>query len=80
MFKALTYKISSGNKKVATTTYTIRVGTISGTNFTQIASETATQTVDTATGAYMTWRFATPVLLAPNTVYGVDVAMKSDVA
>lgn len=80
LLKALTYKISSGNKKAAPTTYTIRVGSISGTNFTQIASEKATQTVDTATGAYMTWRFSTPVLLAPNTVYGVDVTMKSDVA
>ena len=37
---------------------------VSGTNFTQIASETATQTADTATGTYMTWTLATPVLLA----------------
>ena len=80
LLKAVTYKISAGNKKAATTTYKIRLGTISGTNFNVIYSESATQTVDTATGAYMTWRFANPVPLTPNTLYGVDVAMKSSVA
>lgn len=80
LLKALTYKISSGNKKAATTTYTIRVGTLSGSNFTQLASEQATQTADTATGAYATWTLATPVILSPNTTYAIDVAMKSNVA
>jgi alpha-galactosidase len=80
LLKALTYKITSSQKKAANTTYTIRVGTVSGTAFTQLASETCTQTADTANGAYMTWKFSAPVLLVPNTVYGVDVAMKSAVA
>ena len=78
--KALTFKAGTGSKKAANTTYTTRVGTILGTTFTQIASETCTQTVDTATDAYMTWRFANPVLLLPDTTYGIDVAMKSAVA
>jgi len=78
--KAVTYKISSGNMKAAPTTYTIRVGTVSGTNFHLIASETCTQTVSTTAGAYMTWTLASPVALSPNTTYGVDVAMKSGVA
>ncbi len=79
-FKALTYKISAGNMKAAPTTYRIRLGTVTGTNFTLIASETCTQTVNTATGAYMTWTLASPVTLSPNTTYGVDVAMDSGVA
>ncbi len=78
--KALTYKISAGNNKAAPTTYTIRVGTLSGTNFTQLASEQATQTVTTATGAYITWTLTTPVSLLPNTTYAVDVGMVSGVA
>ncbi len=81
LLKAVTYKISTGNMKAAPTTYTVRVGTVSGTSFTLIpgASETYSQTVDTATGAYMTWTLATPVTLAPNTTYGIDVAMRSGV-
>jgi alpha-galactosidase len=78
--RAITYKISSGNMKAANTTYTIRVGTVSGTTFTQVVKETCTQTTNTATGAYMTWTLATPLTLSPNTTYGVDVAMDSAVA
>jgi len=80
LLKALTYKIDPTQKKTAPTTYTIRVGTVSGTSFTLVASETCTQTVDTAVGAYMTWTLASPVTLSPNTVYGLDVAMKSGTA
>ena len=80
LLKAITYKITSGNNKAANTTYTIRVGEISGTDFTLIAEETCVQTVGTASGAYMTWTFGSPVLLAPSTTYGVDVAMKSAVS
>ena len=38
------------------TTWTIRLGTLSGTNFTQCASETA----NTGTGHYITWTLTTP--------------------
>jgi alpha-galactosidase len=79
-FKALTYKISSGNSKAAQTTYKLRVGTISGTTFTQIYSETILQTVNTASGAYMTWTLGTPLTLSPNTTYAIDVGMDSAVA
>ncbi len=75
--RAVTYKIASGNMKAANTTYTVRVGTVSGTTFTQVAKETCLQTADTATGAYMTWTLTTPLTLLPNTTYGVDVAMDS---
>jgi alpha-galactosidase len=77
LFKAFTLKISSGNMKAAPTTYTLRLGTVAGTNFTLVASESFTQTVSTATGAYMTWTLGTPILLATNRTYAVDVAMKS---
>jgi hypothetical protein len=80
LLKALTYKMDPTVKKAANTTYTIRVGTLSGTNFTTIAMAVCTQTVDTAVGAYMTWTFGTPVALSPNTTYGIDVAMVSAVA
>ena len=79
LFEALTYKISAGNLKAAPTTYTVRVGTLSGTAFTQVASETFNQSTNTATGAYMNWTFTTPILLSPNTTYAVDVAMVSGV-
>ena len=78
--KALTYKISAGNMKAATTTYKVRVGTVSGSTFTQIATENFTQTTNTASGAYMTWTFDTPVVLQANTTYAIDVAMDSAVS
>jgi alpha-galactosidase len=78
--KSLTYKISSGNLKAAPTTYKVRLGTVSGTSFTQIFTETINQTVNTASGAFMTWTLGTPVTLQPNTTYGIDVAMDSGVS
>ena len=84
LFKRLTYKIGAGNLKGATvanpTTWTIRLGTLSGSNFTQVASETANQTADTGSGHYITWTFTTPVQLAANTTYAVDVGMLSRTA
>jgi autotransporter-associated beta strand protein len=78
--KALTYKISSGNMKAAPTTYVVRLGTLSGTAFTQIVSDTVSQTASTASGAYMTWTFTNPVTLQPSTTYAIDVGMDSGVS
>jgi hypothetical protein len=75
LLKAITYQTSS--VAMATKTYVIRVGTFSGSTFTQIASETATQNFTWNAGAYMTWTLATPVLLAASTSYAIDVAMAS---
>ena len=80
LLNALTYKCGGVTMKAANTTYTIRVGMLSGTTFNQIHSETALQTVNTGSGDYMTWTFGTPVLLLPNTTYAIDVAMVSAVA
>jgi hypothetical protein len=81
LFKALTYKIASGSKKSASsenpTTWTIRLGTVSGKNFTEITTKQAEQTADMGAGDYVTWTFTTPVPLAADTTYAVDVAMRS---
>jgi alpha-galactosidase len=74
LLKAITYQAL---KTIPTKTYTIRVGTVSGTTFTPFRSYTATQTFTWNSYDYITWTFATPVLLAPNTLYGLDVGMTS---
>ena len=75
--KALTYQITSTQKAEPTKTYVIRVGKVSGTAFTEIYSETATQTFTWNASEYMTWTLDSPVLLLPNTVYGIDIGMTS---
>ena len=57
--------------------YTIRVGSVSGSTFNEIASETATQSSVTAHDDYWTWTFDSPVILSANTVYGVDVGLNT---
>ena len=75
--KALTYKIIAGQRMTLPTTYTVRVGTLTGTTFNQIALAIATQTVNTGLGDYITWTFGTPIQLAPNTLYAIDVALNT---
>ena len=75
LLKAITYQTST--VAMPTKGYAIRVGTVAGTAFTQIARETASQTSAWAAGNYVTWTFATPVPLAANTNYGIDVGMTS---
>ena len=81
LFDAITYKCGVDSYKNATTTYTIRVGVIggAGTTFTELYSETASQTVNVLPNEYMTWTLDTPFELQPNTEYGVDVSMVSNV-
>ncbi len=75
--KSITYQVSQGNGATPTKTYTLRVGKVTGTVFTQVHSETATQNFSWTSGQYMTWTFATPVILEPYTNYGIDVGMTS---
>jgi sialate O-acetylesterase len=77
MLKAVTYQVTAGQKAEPTKTYKIRVGTVSGTTFTEVHSESATQSFSWNGGEYMTWTLDTPVYLAPNALYGVDVGMTS---
>ena len=75
MLKAITYQVADTQKAEPTKTYAIRVGSLFGNVFTELRSETATQTFTWNSSEYMTWRLETPVLLEANTRYGVDVGM-----
>lgn len=75
MLKSITYQVAAGNGAAPTKTYVVRVGSVFSNIFTEIHRETATQTFAWSSGEFMTWTFATPVLLEANTVYGVDVGM-----
>lgn len=77
LLKSLTYQIAAGAGAAATKTYAIRVGTVAGSTltFSQIVRETATQSSSWSAGDYITWTFASPVLLQANTAYGIDVGM-----
>ena len=79
MLRAITYQVTSTQKAEPTKTYIIRVGTVDvpSATFTQIYSETATQTFTWNASEYMTWTFDSPLLLSPNTEYGIDIGMTS---
>ncbi|MDB0057002.1 PEP-CTERM sorting domain-containing protein [Akkermansiaceae bacterium] len=55
-----------------TDTWTVRIGTVSGTTFTPIATETSDNSITIAAGDYLTSTFDSPVSLDPNTLYGFD--------
>ena len=75
--RSVTFKTASGNTGQPTKTYTVRVGKVSGTTFTQTHTETFTQSITWGSNQYMTWTFTNPVLLHGDTTYGVDVGMNS---
>ena len=75
--KSITYQIADHQTSQPIKKYTVRVGTISGTTFTQIHSENFTQNTAWNEGEFMTWTFNTPVQLSANTVYAVDIGMTS---
>lgn len=80
LLNAITYLVAPTSNGEPIKVYTIRVGEVAGTAFTQIHTENATQ--DVAVGSwlsneYMTWTFAAPVALDANTTYGIDVGIIS---
>jgi len=75
VLNAFTFQIKYATEP--TKEYAIRVGTVSGSTFTEIASESATQSAATADDAYWTWTLDSPVSLSANTLYGVDVGLLS---
>jgi hypothetical protein len=77
LLNAITYQIVSSQKAEPTKTYVIRVGTFSGSTFTEIYRETATQTFTWNASEYMTWAFNSPVFLWADSAYAIDVAMLS---
>jgi hypothetical protein len=75
--RSVTYKTTSGNTGQPTKNYTVRVGKVSGTTFTQTHTETFSQSIIWGSNQYMTWTFTNPVLLHGDTTYGIDVGMTS---
>jgi hypothetical protein len=74
---SITYQIATSQKAEPTKTYVIRVGIVAGSTFTEIHSETATQSLTWKANEFMTWTFDMPPLLQSNTTYGVDVGITS---
>ena len=77
VLKSITYQVADHQTGQPTKNYTVRVGTVSGTTFSQIHSETFTQNFAWNEGEFMTWTFNAPVPLSANTVYAVDIGMTS---
>lgn len=57
--------------------YRVRVGSVTGTAFTELAANYVEQTGGVVINDFLTFRFDTPALLAANTMYGFDIAMTS---
>ena len=76
VLKAITYQVTKNQQAAPVKTYVVRVGTVSGTNFTEIHKENATQDFLWRRNEYMTWTLEKPVRLSANTTYGIDVGMK----
>ena len=55
-----------------TSGFTVRVGEISGTTFSQVRSETANNSISYVPNDFITFTFSTPVHLEPSTTYGFD--------
>lgn len=73
-YQILSFTVQAAGAQNANGGYNLRVGTISGTSFSAIYSDsTGTVTTDVAANNYITFTFASPVTLAANTTYGVDV-------
>jgi hypothetical protein len=73
--RAVTYRIIDGSEADPTKTYVVRLGKVTGTAFTQVHTETFTQSAQWASGRYMTWTFTNPVVLHGDTTYGIDIGM-----
>ncbi len=75
--RSVSYKTISSGSAAATKTYTVRLGRVTGTTFTQTHTETFTQTIAWGGGQWMTFTFTSPVLLLGDTTYGMDIGMTS---
>lgn len=75
LIKSVSYQISATQKAEPTKTYTVRVGSVSGSTFTEIHSESFTQGSTWNAAEFMTWTFDSPVPLSANTTYAVDVGL-----
>jgi hypothetical protein len=57
--------------------YELRVGSVAGTNFNELAVVGVNQAGEVSTGDFLTFLLDSPVLLSANAVYGFDIAMTS---
>jgi hypothetical protein len=69
---AVTLQNFNNNITNNTATWTVRVGTVSGTTFTPFHTETSNNSITYAPLDFLTFVFLVPVPLAPNTVFGFD--------
>ena len=72
-FDALT--VQSDFAALASSSYRVRVGSVVGTAFTQIANETGSYNQNFGTNTFITFLLNTPLTLAANTTYGFDIGL-----
>jgi len=73
---AITLQSAAGS--LATKSYTLTIGTVSGTSYSAFATESGiVQSVESVPDDYWTFTLGTPVTLSANTDYGFDLAMNS---
>jgi hypothetical protein len=73
VLKALTCQVNQKMEPIKT--YRVRVSTVSVTNLTEVYHEDIKQLTRVEQNDFITWALETPVLLKPQTTYGVDVGM-----
>lgn len=71
-YKLRSVTLKSRTSNSGTGDWTVRAGSVSGTSFTPLASET-TPGFSIETNDYITWKFDTPITLSSNTMFGFDV-------
>jgi len=69
----VSFKSFAGDERADDQQYTFRVGTISGSVFTPLVSESSVVDGTFTAGDWWTMEFSSPITLNPNTQYAVDV-------
>ena len=69
--------VQADRNALATNNYPVRVGSISGTSFTPLATESANFTTNITANDYVTFALTNPVSLAAGTTYGFDIGLNS---
>jgi len=72
VLNAVTWQIG---RSVAPHDFAVRVGEVSGANFSVVAQQSGRQTTDNQSGDFIIFKFDKPVSLKSNTHYGVEIEM-----
>jgi MYXO-CTERM domain-containing protein len=67
--------VQSDVPALASSSYRVRVGSVTGNSFTQIANETGSYNQNFAAYTFITFLLNTPLTLAPNSTYGFDIGL-----